>query len=308
MAYRRGFKSEASDIAAEVRAELGLSLYERLFPHALAESLEIPIIRRLIPPRVRRRRPPPRRRTRGLPGRDRLFGHTPHDRPQRRPLLRPTGQRPHPRALRRSIAPSADASTRQHRLPSVEPGHRGRGQLARRRPADPRSRRHADSQRPLVGRPRGGPALRRQPAHGAIPRQRHGRPPTSSESKGALNSSTETVALPRLGPAVRSTVSISVRGAMGGAMLLRERIAESGGATVARPSSEPRSSPQVLYASLAAQPWRESRTWEQPQTAPHPGASHEPVQLWMTGDSVRLRSHAERTRLRRRGVRIRTVR
>jgi Zn-dependent peptidase ImmA (M78 family) len=45
VAYRRGFKSEASDIATEVRAELGLSLYERLDPHALAESLEIPIIR-----------------------------------------------------------------------------------------------------------------------------------------------------------------------------------------------------------------------------------------------------------------------
>lgn len=45
MAYRRGFKSEASDIAAEVREELTLSPYDPLDPAVLAQALEIPIIR-----------------------------------------------------------------------------------------------------------------------------------------------------------------------------------------------------------------------------------------------------------------------
>jgi Zn-dependent peptidase ImmA (M78 family) len=44
MAFRRGFKSEANDIVAEVREELDVSVYEALDPHALAEWLEIPII------------------------------------------------------------------------------------------------------------------------------------------------------------------------------------------------------------------------------------------------------------------------
>ncbi len=38
MAFRRGFKTEANEITAEVRNELGLSLYDALDPYALAES------------------------------------------------------------------------------------------------------------------------------------------------------------------------------------------------------------------------------------------------------------------------------
>ena len=44
MAFRRGFKTEANEITAEVRTELGLSLYDALDPHALAQWLEIPIV------------------------------------------------------------------------------------------------------------------------------------------------------------------------------------------------------------------------------------------------------------------------
>jgi Zn-dependent peptidase ImmA (M78 family) len=45
MGFRRGFKTEANGLTAEVRAELGLSLFDALDPHALAVWLEIPIIR-----------------------------------------------------------------------------------------------------------------------------------------------------------------------------------------------------------------------------------------------------------------------
>lgn len=44
MAFRRGFKSEANEIVAEVRRELGLSLFDRLDPHLLGTWLNIPII------------------------------------------------------------------------------------------------------------------------------------------------------------------------------------------------------------------------------------------------------------------------
>lgn len=44
MAFRRGFKTEANETVAEVRGELGLTLYEALDPHKLAAWLEIPII------------------------------------------------------------------------------------------------------------------------------------------------------------------------------------------------------------------------------------------------------------------------
>lgn len=44
MAYRRGFKSEASSIAVEVRAELRLSALDPLDPFRLAEHLAIPIL------------------------------------------------------------------------------------------------------------------------------------------------------------------------------------------------------------------------------------------------------------------------
>lgn len=43
MAYRRGFKTEANDIAREVRLELGLSPMDPLDPRVLAHYLEIPI-------------------------------------------------------------------------------------------------------------------------------------------------------------------------------------------------------------------------------------------------------------------------
>ena len=42
---RRGFKSEANDIAREVRGELGLKLVDPLDPWRLAAHLEIPILR-----------------------------------------------------------------------------------------------------------------------------------------------------------------------------------------------------------------------------------------------------------------------
>ncbi len=44
MAFRRGFKTEANEIVAEVRGELGLSLFEALNAHNLAGWLEIPIV------------------------------------------------------------------------------------------------------------------------------------------------------------------------------------------------------------------------------------------------------------------------
>lgn len=44
MAYRWGFKTEANDLAREVRAELGLDPFDRLDPWRLAEQLEIPIL------------------------------------------------------------------------------------------------------------------------------------------------------------------------------------------------------------------------------------------------------------------------
>lgn len=43
MALRRGFKTEANEIALEVRRELGLLPTDRLDPWALAEHLDIPV-------------------------------------------------------------------------------------------------------------------------------------------------------------------------------------------------------------------------------------------------------------------------
>ncbi len=44
MALRRGFKTEANQIAREVRAELGLCLVDPLDPWALARHLAIPVV------------------------------------------------------------------------------------------------------------------------------------------------------------------------------------------------------------------------------------------------------------------------
>lgn len=44
MALRRGFKTEANNLANEVRGELGLGPLDPLDPHALAAHLDIPII------------------------------------------------------------------------------------------------------------------------------------------------------------------------------------------------------------------------------------------------------------------------
>ena len=44
MGYRRGSKSEANELAAEVRRELGLGVLDALDPRALAQWLEVPII------------------------------------------------------------------------------------------------------------------------------------------------------------------------------------------------------------------------------------------------------------------------
>lgn len=44
MGYRRGFKTEANALAAEVRAELGLDPLHRLDPWALADHLAIPVV------------------------------------------------------------------------------------------------------------------------------------------------------------------------------------------------------------------------------------------------------------------------
>ena len=44
MGFRRGFKTEAEDLAVEVRSELGLQAVDRLDPRALADHLEIPVV------------------------------------------------------------------------------------------------------------------------------------------------------------------------------------------------------------------------------------------------------------------------
>ena len=44
MALRRGFKSEATALAKEVRAELSLGPLDRLDPHQVARHLEIPVV------------------------------------------------------------------------------------------------------------------------------------------------------------------------------------------------------------------------------------------------------------------------
>ncbi len=44
MAYRRGFKSEANEIARDVRDELGLQQLDRLDPNLLARHLAVPIL------------------------------------------------------------------------------------------------------------------------------------------------------------------------------------------------------------------------------------------------------------------------
>ena len=44
MPYQRGFKSMANELAASMRSDLGISPFDRLDPHALAEHLAIPII------------------------------------------------------------------------------------------------------------------------------------------------------------------------------------------------------------------------------------------------------------------------
>lgn len=41
--YRYGFKAEAERLALELRAELGIGVYERLDPHALAGHLAVPV-------------------------------------------------------------------------------------------------------------------------------------------------------------------------------------------------------------------------------------------------------------------------
>jgi Zn-dependent peptidase ImmA (M78 family) len=45
MAYQRGFKTNAHDVAAQVRSELGLGPLDPLDPLALAECVTIPVIR-----------------------------------------------------------------------------------------------------------------------------------------------------------------------------------------------------------------------------------------------------------------------
>lgn len=41
--YRRGFKTEAEQLAVHLRTELGIGLYRRLDPFALAEHLAVPV-------------------------------------------------------------------------------------------------------------------------------------------------------------------------------------------------------------------------------------------------------------------------
>ncbi|WP_419933185.1 ImmA/IrrE family metallo-endopeptidase [Candidatus Poriferisodalis sp.] len=44
MALRRGFKSDATALASELRGELGLGPFDRLDPFALARHLEVPVL------------------------------------------------------------------------------------------------------------------------------------------------------------------------------------------------------------------------------------------------------------------------
>ena len=44
MGLRRGFKTEATGLAKEIRGELGLGPFDRLDPHELARHLEIPVL------------------------------------------------------------------------------------------------------------------------------------------------------------------------------------------------------------------------------------------------------------------------
>lgn len=44
MGYRRGFKTEANDLATEIRSELGLGPFDPLNPRDLAAHLDVPII------------------------------------------------------------------------------------------------------------------------------------------------------------------------------------------------------------------------------------------------------------------------
>ncbi|MDE0235868.1 MAG: ImmA/IrrE family metallo-endopeptidase [bacterium] len=44
MQLRRGFKTEAADLASEIRGELGLGPFDRLDPHTLAQHLAIPTL------------------------------------------------------------------------------------------------------------------------------------------------------------------------------------------------------------------------------------------------------------------------
>lgn len=44
MSFRRGFKTEANELTAEIRAELGLTLFDPLDPLVLAKWLEIPVV------------------------------------------------------------------------------------------------------------------------------------------------------------------------------------------------------------------------------------------------------------------------
>ena len=45
MPLRRGFKTEATALAREVREELDLEPYDRLDPHKLAQHLDVPVLR-----------------------------------------------------------------------------------------------------------------------------------------------------------------------------------------------------------------------------------------------------------------------
>jgi Zn-dependent peptidase ImmA (M78 family) len=43
MAFRRGFKTTANELSADIRSEMGLGPFDRLDPRRLAEHLEIPV-------------------------------------------------------------------------------------------------------------------------------------------------------------------------------------------------------------------------------------------------------------------------
>ena len=45
MPLRRGFKADATALAAEVRDELGIGPYDRIDPHRLAQHLGVPVVR-----------------------------------------------------------------------------------------------------------------------------------------------------------------------------------------------------------------------------------------------------------------------